>query len=391
MGTARITEFTEALMQSLTSDGFIKLALGHYHGSEAGLQKILARKIVVKKIEHLSFTYRYKTRDIVKNYTFNESAERIAEHLHSDFKRATLFTRDFDMQFDGTKPPAKITRTAPTQKEPASLSHDRPKNRAIQGNRPYLHALGITNAVGTVIPASQDKFRQINKYIEILGGLIAKLPKRQPLRIADMGAGKGYLTFALYDHLQSTHDTPPAITGVEYRKDLVDLCNRIATESAFSGLRFIQGSIEQFDSTGTDVLIALHACDTATDDAIAKGIHAKAALIVVAPCCHKQIRQQMDASPPAPSMEFLLKHGTLMERQAEMVTDGLRGLLLELHGYRTNLFEFISDAHTPKNIMITAVRTTLPEAARRTQLLREITRAKEQFGIKQHYLETLLA
>jgi len=380
------TELCEALLQSLKAGTFVKLSLGGYHGADAGLQKIIARRILVKGAEKLSFTYRYKTRDIVKNYEFAESAKRVQEYLKTDFKTAALLTGEFDLQFDGKK----LKQSAPTQTAEVSLEHNRTKQRAITADKPYLHALGITDVTGKVHPSSQDKYRQINKYIEILGGLVAKLPKSDGLRIAGMGAGKGYLTFALYDHLANA-GLNPSVTGVEYREDLVTLCNRIAKDSQFAGLKFEQGAIEQFDAKDTDILIALHACDTATDDAIAKGIAAKSQLIVVAPCCHKQIRKQMDAAPKAETLEFLLKHGTFMERQAEMVTDGLRALLLELHGYRTNLFEFISDAHTPKNIMITAIRGTAPNDARRKELLEQIAQAKAQFGIKQHYLETILA
>ncbi len=385
MSTNPAPQFSAALLQTLRDASFVKLTLSGYHGKEDALQKILARPILIKKQPMVSFTYRYKTRDVVKNYDFEESASRVAQLLR-DCSAATLLSTEFDLQFDGKK----LKKVAPTQTAPVSLGHDKPKQRVVASNAPYLHALGLTDAHGKVHASAQDKFRQIDKYIEILGGLVAKLPQNKNLRVADMGAGKGYLTFALYDHLAKA-GLSPAVTGVEFRNDLVALCNRIAIDSSFEGLYFVQGAIDGFDAKGTDILIALHACDTATDDAIAKGIAAKAGLIVVAPCCHKQIRREMDAVPAAESLEFLLRHGTFMERQAEMVTDGIRALLLELHGYKTNLFEFISDAHTPKNIMITALRGSAPTAARRDQLQQEIARAKEQFGIRQHYLEGLLA
>ena len=379
-----VPSLTETLRQCLADGSFVKLTLSGYHGPEAALQKILARPIVVKKQPMVSFTYRYKTRDLVKNYDFAGAVTRAGDLVH-ECRTAVLLSTGFDLHYDGKQ----WKKSAPTQTAPASLAHDRPKQRVVASHAPYLHALGLTDANGKVHANAQDKFRQIDKYIEILGGLVNKLPAKHALRVADMGAGKGYLTFALYDHLAKA-GLSPVVTGVEFRADLVALCNRIATDVSFTGLNFVEGSIDGFDASGTDLLIALHACDTATDDAIAKGIAARAALIVVAPCCHKQIRHEMDAVAPAPSLDFLLRHGTLMERQAEMVTDGLRALLLELHGYRTKLFEFISDAHTPKNLMITALRGPAPTAARRTQLQQEIAQAKAQFGIRQHYLEGLL-
>ena len=179
------------------------------------------------------------------------------------------------------------------------------------------------------------------------------------------------------------------VIGVEVRKDLVDLCNNIARDFGFNGLHFVEGSINDFDSTGINVLIALHACDTATDDAIAKGIGANADLIVVAPCCHKQIRNEMEAGRAKNPLDFLLKHGTFMERQAEMVTDGLRALMLEYKGYSTKVFEFISDAHTPKNVMIVAIKNQKSKQ-NDPAILQKITDTKTYFGINHHHLESIL-
>ncbi len=382
--TDPLHRFIDQLQQSLATGSFVKLTLANYQGAEPDLQKILTRKILVKKVEHLSFTYRYQTRDVVKNAPLDTAAGQVATLLR-DFKAATLFTTAADWQLGN----GRLKQLAASQTTPASLEHDRGKKRAIGGERPWLHALGITDANGQVLSSAQDKYRQINHYIELLEPLLARLPR--PLRVADMGAGKGYLTFALYDHLTNALGIDAQVTGVEARAEMVQLCNRIAAEAGFSGLRFVQNTIADFDSRGTQLLIALHACDTATDDAIASGIAAQAEAIVVAPCCHKQIRREMDAAAPPSALDFLLKHGTFMERQAEMVTDGLRALLLEQHGYRTKVFEFISDAHTPKNIMITAQRGPLPSPARRAELAEQIAAAKSQFGIGRHYLESKLA
>jgi hypothetical protein len=204
-----------------------------------------------------------------------------------------------------------------------------------------------------------------------------------------MGAGKGYLTFALYDYLANELHKQTFVKGVEYRKDLVDLCNNIANESQLSGLNFVQGSITDFDSTGTNVLIALHACDTATDDAIYKGILAGADLIVVAPCCHKQIRREIEKYKMQNELDFLVKHGIFMERQAEMVTDGIRSLIMEYFGYTTKVFQFVSDVHTPKNVMITGEKKS-KTASQKAEILEKIQAAKKFFGISSHYLETLM-
>ncbi len=235
-----------------------------------------------------------------------------------------------------------------------------------------------------MVPGAQDKFRQINRYVEILGPLLKAIPRRKLDKIVDMGAGKGYLTFAVADYLANTLHVEAQTVGVELRPELVELCNGIAAKAGLNNLSFAQGSIDGYDSAGTSVLIALHACDTATDDAIAKGIAAEAELIVVAPCCHKQIRREIETANAPTPLDYLLRHGIFVERQAEMVTDGIRALILEYFGYSTKVFEFISDQHTPKNVLIVGQRT---KGERDPAILAKIAEAKAMFGIRQHYLE----
>jgi hypothetical protein len=200
-----------------------------------------------------------------------------------------------------------------------------------------------------------------------------------------MGAGKGYLTFALYDYLRNKLQHNVTVTGVELRKDLVDQCNKAAAECGFDQLHFECSSIEDFELKKVDILIALHACDTATDDAIAKGIKANADLIVCAPCCHKQIRQQLKGKE---YKNPLLKYGIYKEREFEMVTDTIRALVLERNHYKSNIFEFISSEHTGKNTMLVGVKSKhkpdLPV------IQGKIDSLKEAYQIDYHYLEKLM-
>jgi len=210
-----------------------------------------------------------------------------------------------------------------------------------------------------------------------------------------MGSGKGYLTFALYDYLHQQLNLKAKVTGVEFRQDLVNLCNDIAKQANFSQLNFVEGTIEDYKVKEINLLIALHACDTATDDAIFKGIQANAELIVVAPCCHKQIRKAMEKNKVKNDVSFLTKHGIFLERQAEMVTDGIRALILEYYGYKTKVFEFISDAHTPKNVLVVGVKKAQnlkpkAQSEERTKILLKIKETKAYFGIDYHHLEKLL-
>ena len=348
------------------------------------------KRVLIKNEEKLSFTYRYKTRDIVKNYSLAESVDHLKHFLDREFYVATLFTITHDLVFENLHDKKIILRkNDPVHRQLPAADHDRNKKRLISSSgKPYLAQLKITDENGKVLANAQDKYKQINHYIEILSSLIKEIPAKELLRVVDMGSGKGYLTFALYDYLVNVLNISAKVTGVEFRPDLVSLCNTIARDTGFTELVFEQGTIEKYDNAGTNILIALHACDTATDDAISKGITAGADLIVVAPCCHKQIRRQLEASKTGNDLDFLTRHGIFLERQAEMVTDGIRALILEYFGYKTKVFEFISDAHTPKNVMIVGIRDH-KSTGRNTAVLDKIKEAKTYFGIGYHHLEKM--
>lgn len=387
-----IEELFELLKISLKENCFVKFSLGNYKGSIESLKNCYVKKILIKQEDKLSFTYRYQTKDIVKNYSIEEGIDILLDFISKgEFKHATLFTLTNDIIFEYlNKDKTTLRKSNPSQQQLPSLEHNLQKNRLINTDgKSYLHLLKITDEKGKVIPSSQDKYKQINHYVELLSPLIKNLPKRDTLNVLDMGAGKGYLTFALYDYLTQVLHLKAEVTGVEYRKDLVDLCNDIAKKSNFNDLHFTQGTIMDYDAHQANVLIALHACDTATDDAIFKGIKANADLIVVAPCCHKQIRREIEKHKTKNDLDFLLKHGIFLERQAEMLTDGLRSLILEYFDYSTKVFQFISEAHTPKNVMIVAEKKVKTEAQKK-EILQKIKSSKEYFGIEYHQLEKLM-
>ncbi|KIO78430.1 methyltransferase [Pedobacter lusitanus] len=383
--------FQGLLKDSLSAGTFIKISLGGYTGEEKDLKNIYVRKILIKGTDRLAFTYRYKTRDITKNYIYTEGVERIISYLKSGFRNCTCFTTVNDLVLQAGKAGVySLKINKPTSTVAPAVTHDKEKARLIETiEKPYLHALQITDKHGVVYKNAQDKYKQINQYVALLDPLIRTLPAGQFKKVVDMGSGKGYLTFALYDYLVNVLKIEAGVTGVEYRQDLVDLCNKIAAGSNFKGLEFVQGTIEDYESDEINLLIALHACDTATDDAIYKGIKGNAELIVVAPCCHKQIRRQMEKGKASNELDFLTRYGIFMERQAEMVTDGIRAQILEYSGYKTKVFEFISDAHTPKNVLIVGVKTK-DQLVNRAELLDKIRQTKEYFGIEYHHLETLM-
>ena len=397
--TETLANFNAIINASITEASFVKLSLGNYKGNDKELKNIYVRKVKIKRVDMLSFTYRQKTRDIIKNYAIAEGIKLIGNLLSNDFKVGTLFATHSEIIIEHDhKGVIKIReRKLALPLEPL-LAHNKEKNRIIKPlANDYLHALKITDAEGNVFKNAQDKYKQINQYIEILSALIKELPVGTIKNVVDMGSGKGYLTFALYDYLHQQLKLPAKVTGVEFRADLVELCNHIAQASNFTHLNFVQGTIQDFKVEQINLLIALHACDTATDDAIFKGINAGAELIVVAPCCHKQIRRAIAKNKVQNDVSFLTKHGIFLERQAEMVTDGLRALILEYFDYKTKVFEFISDAHTPKNVLVVGVKRTTKgatnkaqEAKRKAEILKQIKATKAYFGIDYHHLEKLL-
>ena len=388
MSKENIEIFINKLAESLREETFVKMTLGNYNGKDVHLQKIILRLIKIKKGIRLFFLYKYNTRDTAKNYNFNEGVRIAGSLLGTEFFSGHLFTIKNDFQLDiGKKGKSRLNTAKPTFLTKPNLDHDKNKKRLINPNSFYLNALGIMNDNGVVRSKQQDKWKQINKFVETLGRLFEKsnLKDRKEIKITDMGSGKGYLTFATYDFFKNNLGLDVTVTGVDTKSQLVELCNDISKANEFEGLKFTCGDIGSFDLPETDILIALHACNTATDEAMFKGIHANADLIVVAPCCHQEIRRQI---VPPEMFEHVLKHGILREREAESITDGLRSLLLEKSGYSTRVFEFISTEHTPKNNMIVG---QLNENQKFTgKIEREIEQIKEFYGIKHQRLEQLI-
>lgn len=387
-----VRQFIAELRGSVIDGTFVKLTLGNYRGDDDSLQKILARPVETNKGSRILFQYRRKRNSNVANFDAEEAITHVEKLLTDGFRSGHLFTTVKDLQLTIGKRSAKITPGRASFTDPAQTSHDREKTYLVDRNAYYLKALGITTDSGSVRSDARDKWKQINKFVEILTGLYesSDLKEKSALNVVDMGSGKGYLTFAAYDHLFKTrNDTGGStleVTGVESRPYLVELCNQIARAGAYDGLNFVPSTIADFQADEIDILIALHACDTATDDALFKGIVGNASIIIAAPCCHHEIKAQM-RSPEL--LAGILKHPVMHERTAETVTDGLRSLLLEREGYKTKMFEFVSTEHTPKNNMLVAVRSgkTRKHAG---EIGREVESIMREFGIGRQRLFELL-
>ncbi len=388
MSAADKEVFFARLTESITQQQFTKLTLSDKRDKTKELKNVFVKPVMLKHGLHLSFVYRYPTKDITKNYDLNDALVLLQAMMNNDFFKADLFTTISDHHFAIDKNGKTILKQkAPTLSEQVAAEHDHAKKRYVNAEHNiYLYELGITSAEGKVKSDKQDKYRQINKYAEIVESIVKDAALPAVFQITDMGAGKGYLTFALYDYLTNTMKLSPCITGVEMRLGLVDSCNQIVEKAGFTKLNFVAGSIDTAELPSTDMLIALHACDTATDQAIYRGITGGAKVIICAPCCHKQIRKQLQ---PSNDLKAITKFGILEERQAEILTDTIRALILEAFGYKTKVFEFISTEHTAKNLLITAVKTDTGSVVKK-DVLEQIKNLKALFGIQFHQLEKLM-
>lgn len=392
--SAPLAPFISQLEQGIKTVKWNRLLLSKYRGQATDLQRITIRLIALRGENMLSFVYSYTTRDITKNFTPEQGLTEIEGLLSSDFKSAHFSTGSEEIQLMISKK-GKVSVSSHKLKQainspsssPIDTAHNREKKRFVDIQRPFLQALGVCDAQHQLIPAMSRKWKQINKFIEVFSQALEQSPldKEQAIQVVDFGSGKGYLTFAIHDYLTHGLHNQATVTGVELREELATLCNQAALKLEHSGLEFVCGDVKTHAPKHTDVMIALHACDVATDYAIHYGIRADAAIIMCSPCCHKQIRPQMH-SPTL--LKPMLQYGVHLGQQAEMLTDALRALLLEAHGYSTKVFEFISLEHTNKNKMILAVKK--PGSADNQPALEQIAALKTFYGIREHCLESLL-
>ena len=398
-------QFIDRLRRCLADGSFVQLSLARPHGTDPTLQKLLARRVVLRGQDHLSLVWRHQTRDITKNLPLANAVTLLATLVEGSFHHAHLVTRQHDIQLAwGKRGPwalrvGKLAAAAApsSQAEAQAQAHDQARQHALALDLPFLAELGVTDAQGRLVPAMARKWRQINKFVEVLGHALAQstLATRdpaQPVRVFDFGAGKGYLTFAVQHHLRSIGRVPN-VTGVDMRDDLTGLCNAAVARLGLQGLHFATGDVRSFTDpaasggAGLDLMIALHACDIATDVAMHRGVAGGAAVILCSPCCHQQLRPQM-RSPAL--LQPMLRHGIHMTEQAEMLTDTLRAMLLQSRGYDTQVFEFISPEHTGKNKMVLAVRRAQPlPVAQQAALRAQVAELKAYYGVREQYLESL--
>ena len=350
--------FTDCLNETL-----IRVILSN-PSSKDGVIKICARPMLKNKSLLFQIEEYTKTQVFHKNLTAGDASSYLTGKLSSDtssqtasFKNALVETKSFTANVlvskKGTITIKKKMNASPKQTK-ISLSHNRKKKYILEEGIPvpFLIDLGVMTQNGNIINAHYDKFRQINRFLEYIEDILPSLPTGRELRILDFGSGKSYLTFAIYYYLKVLKGYPVRITGLDLKEDVIRHCNELAVKYGYDKLEFLCGDIAYYDGCSqVDMVVTLHACDTATDYALAKAVGWGAKVILSVPCCQHELNKQMKNDLLSP----VLHYGILKERMAALMTDGLRAQILEANGYRTQILEFIDMAHTPKNLLIRAV------------------------------------
>ena len=320
-----------------------------------------ARRITVDPVElragaRWRVRRHYETRTTDENLDGDALAALLREAVGSAYRQALLHEADADWQVLAGRGEPRILRRPPTRPA-ATRAHDRAKRHLLPEGVPvpFLVALGVQSPDGRVRAQRRAKFRQVNRFVELVDDVVPSLPEGR-LRVVDFGSGRAYLTFALHDLLRRVHGREADILGLDVKPEVVAECEALARRLGAEGLRFEVGDIADHDLGGVDLVVSLHACDTATDHALERAVRAGASVVLAVPCCQHELLGQLSSDVLRP----LLGHGTLKERFAAEVTDAARARLLELAGYDVQVVEFVPLEHTPKNVLLRATRASRP-------------------------------
>lgn len=334
---------------------------------KGGISKVTIRPILLKGKSSFQITENHLQKAFHHNFTKESCFEWLKKHL-GDFKQAFFYTNvgDYHLLL-GKKGHFTLLKKGPT-KIPRELKHNRQKDYIWEEGIPvpFLVHLGIMNSEGKVYAAKKDKFRQINRFLEMINDVLPHFNHSQRLQVVDFGCGKAYLTFALYHFLKETKGYQIAMAGLDLKSDVIAYCQGLVEKLGYQDdLQFMCGDINDFQIKGTvDMVVSLHACDTATDAALERAIRWQSQVILSVPCCQHEVMQQIQQEKLLP----LMKHGIVKERFAALVTDAARAQLLEVLGYQTQILEFIDVEHTPKNLLIRAIRRSQSQLEAHQQL-----------------------
>ena len=376
----------------LNTDTFVKATFsGRRRGHELAWRRVVLRPVLIRDVRHLQVSYFDEKQDTTKNYRGEDARNQVDQLFALPFSQIHVQTTEREIQAQISRKGVPRIQERPVDEAgaAASLSHDRTKPRLIPGDTPdaFLQALGIQMPDGRIRANKRRKFLQINEFLRLVADTAALEEIEPPIHIVDCGCGSADLTFAVYHYLNNIAGRPATAVGIDVKADLMKKQTALAGKLGWPELRFEVSRIIDYEpETPPDVVLALHACDTATDEALAQAVRWGARFIFSAPCCHHHLQAQIDSRPMPPVFQPVLRHGILKERVGDVLTDSFRAQILRILGYATDVIEFVSPEHTDKNLMIRAVRQTSVGDAGTVAAYRALT---EFWGVTP-YLATLL-
>lgn len=351
----------ERLEDVIQSNHLVSATISQPRQKSSDLRRVKLKPVMLRNAYHIQFEYQYERVMNHKNLPPDEAVEELFELLET-FRQGQFQLKESDLQFQLSKKFKVTYKERQTAQKEIQLSHNREKQYVLPLDEPvpFLIRLGIQSSDGKVKRQKYDKFKQINRFLEFIEDSLKHLPTDRTVRILDFGSGKSYLTFALYHFLHEMKGYDVHITGLDLKKEVIEECASIAKDLGYERLEFLVGDINEYEGeTAVDMVVTLHACDVATDMALARAVRWGAKVILSVPCCQKELNRQLQA----PNLDVMLQHGLIKERFASLATDSIRAELLGLVGYEAQLLEFIDLEHTPKNIMIRAYLTNRKASA----------------------------
>lgn len=380
----KLTELFEDIYSSGMGQSFVKAVFSNPRKKSDSCKKVTVRPVMLQGCMGFQGEYHFEKKVTHENVQHTEITVLCLKLVQEQFKQINIQTVSEDIEVLASKPEnPKIIRKKAEERQKPNLEHNFQKKYIIPDKKPcdFLMKLGVMDKEGKVFQKHYSKFRQINRYLEIVSDVMEYLPEEgdKPLKIIDFGCGKSYLTFALYHYLKLIMNRNVEIIGLDLKRDVIEFCSRTAKELGYDEMKFLMGDIADYTSDHADMVVTLHACDTATDYALINAVNWNSKVILSVPCCQHELFNQI----VSPLHQPMYKHGILKDRFTELLTDGLRGLKLEARGYQVSMIEFTSLEHTSKNIMIRAVKNCdSRKESRQQQAGVEYEALKEYYQVK---------
>lgn len=369
-------------LQQCIREGLQKIVISNPRNSQCSYQKIVIRQVVdAYQIEQYT-----KTQVFHENVKFHELSEKIECYLESGYRQMNIWDTEWEYQILLNKKGVPNIRKNPVKEQNSignkmiTKSHNRKKNYLIPEGTvvPPLVDMGIFTKEGMIVKSMYDKFRQINRFLEILDDEVRSFSKDRIVNIIDFGCGKSYLTFVVYYYFTMIRKQPVHIVGLDLKEKVIEDCNEAARKYGYENLHFEVGDIKGYNADFTvDIVMTLHACDTATDYALYHAIRWNTSLILSVPCCQHEVNEQIDTD----QFHMLTRYGIVKERFAALFTDACRANLLHYSGYKTQILEFVDLSNTPKNLLLRARKTAIPQKDRENYL-QEVEQCMKEFQVR---------